>query len=99
MDIHGKSGVWGELDSWQVLLENGADVNAKRNDGWTALLMAVKEGHLAVMEPLLEKDADDFSPKGTHSPRRSMEGGDPETGVEDVEVLEDDARLGRGGHF
>ena len=25
--------------------------------------------------------------------------GDPETGAEDVEVLEDNARLGRGGHF
>ena len=50
-------------------------------------------------ERLLEKDADEFSPKGTHSPRRSMEGGDPEAGAEEVEVLEDDARLGSGGHF
>ena len=50
-------------------------------------------------ERLLEKDADECSPRGTHSPRRSLEGGDPETGAEDVEVLEDNARLGRGGHF
>jgi NhaP-type Na+/H+ or K+/H+ antiporter len=50
-------------------------------------------------ERLLEKDADECSPRGTHSPRRSVDGGDPETGAEDVEVLEDDARLGRGGHF
>ena len=50
-------------------------------------------------ERLLEKDADECSPRGTHSPRGSLEGGDPETGAEDVEVLEDNARLGRGGHF
>ena len=50
-------------------------------------------------ERLLEKDADECSPRGTHSPRRSVDGGDPETGAEDVEVLEDDARLGLGGHF
>ena len=50
-------------------------------------------------ERLLEKDADECSPRGTPSPRRSLDGGDPETGAEDVEVLEDNARLGRGGHF
>ena len=70
--------------------------------GVLSILITAPLGAAAVAvsgERLLEKDADDFSPKGTHSPRRSMEGGDPETGVEDVEVLEDDARLGSGGHF
>ena len=41
-------------------------------------------------ERLLERDPDSEA---------SPDAGDPETGTEDVDALEDDARLGRGGHF
>ena len=45
MDIHGEGGVWGELDSWQVLLEGGADVNIRdKAQGYTALHLATYMG-------------------------------------------------------
>jgi cytohesin len=39
-------------------LEKGADVNAKKNDGWTPLHDASWEGHDSVVSILLEKGAD-----------------------------------------
>ena len=89
------------LDKVKDLLANGVDVNAVDEHNYTALHYALMKFQMdpRVVSLLLEKDADEVSPKGTHSPRRSMEGGDPEAGAEEVEVLEDDARLGSGGHF
>jgi len=42
----------------RLLLEQGADVEAKINDGWTALHEAARGGHEAVVRLLLEKGAD-----------------------------------------
>jgi ankyrin repeat protein len=45
-------------DTAQLLLEKGADANAKSDDGQTALHIAVKEGREALVQLLLEKGAD-----------------------------------------
>ncbi len=42
----------------QLLLEKGADLEAKDKDGWTPLLWAAENGHNAVVQQLLEKGAD-----------------------------------------
>ncbi len=42
----------------QTLLAKGADVNAKDNDGGTALIMASQEGHAGIIQTLLAKGAD-----------------------------------------
>ncbi len=43
----------------RALLEKGADANATReDDGWTALMLAAKGGHLEIVETLLSKGAD-----------------------------------------
>jgi ankyrin repeat protein len=42
----------------QLLVKNGAVVKAKDNGGWTALHMAVKNGHEMMMRLLLENKAD-----------------------------------------
>jgi ankyrin repeat protein len=41
-----------------LLLEKGVDVEAKGEDGWTALMRAAKGGHKAMVWLLLEKGAD-----------------------------------------
>jgi ankyrin repeat protein len=40
------------------LLDKGADVNAKRDGGWTALMLAARGGHVEVAKTLLDKGAD-----------------------------------------
>jgi ankyrin repeat protein len=42
----------------QLLIEEGADVTAKADDGWTALHLAAQNGHDAAIELLLERGAD-----------------------------------------
>ena len=42
----------------ELLLAKGADVNAKNQDGWTALMCASLDGHKEVVELLLAKRAD-----------------------------------------
>jgi ankyrin repeat domain-containing protein 50 len=42
----------------QLLLEKGTDVEAKTDDGWTALHRAAAQGREAVVQLLLEKRAD-----------------------------------------
>ena len=48
----------GDAAAVQALLAKGAEVNAKGNDGWTALILASQEGHLHVVQALLAKGAD-----------------------------------------
>lgn len=48
----------GNLEQVQRLLEKGANVNAKRDNGITALMGASLEGHTEIVEVLLAKGAD-----------------------------------------
>ncbi|KAF2174539.1 ankyrin, partial [Zopfia rhizophila CBS 207.26] len=41
----------------RLLVELGADVNARSNDGWMALRWAAENGHEAVVRLLLERGA------------------------------------------
>ncbi|OEJ15271.1 hypothetical protein BFL38_13275 [Brachyspira hampsonii] len=47
-----------DLETLKSLIEKGADVNAKDNDNWTALMLASDNGHLEVVKYLLDKGAD-----------------------------------------
>ncbi len=56
--IKGMDPVGGEhLKIAELLLENGADVNERDNEGYTALMVAVDADNLKMVEFLLEKDA------------------------------------------
>src|SRR4030042_3230474 len=49
----------GNLAEVQTLLDNGADINAKRStDGVTALMWAALKGHKEIVKLLMEKGAD-----------------------------------------
>lgn len=48
----------GSLSMVEILLSKGAAVNAKREDGTTALIFAASGGHLAVVQKLLTAGAD-----------------------------------------
>ncbi len=48
----------GDTVSIKALLEAGADVNAKDNDGLTALMWAAVRGHTETAQALLEAGAD-----------------------------------------
>lgn len=48
----------GDLPLVKALLSNGADVNAKDNDGWTALMLASDSDHFEVVQALLANGAD-----------------------------------------
>jgi len=54
IDWHGKVAI----DAVQFLLERGADVNARRNDLWTPLHLALNIGELTVTRLLLDHQAD-----------------------------------------
>ena len=45
----------GNTDTAKILVENGADINAKEDDKF-ALLMASEEGHIYIVKMLLEKE-------------------------------------------
>lgn len=48
----------GDKNRVQTLLDNGADVNAKDRDGWAALIVATRTGHVDIVKILLERGAD-----------------------------------------
>ena len=48
----------GDLDGVTRMLAAGADVNARDNRDWTALMYAVDKGYLLLVEPLLAAQAD-----------------------------------------
>ena len=48
----------GDLQQVQELLDNGADVDAKNENGVTALMEAYGGGHIEIMKLLLESEAD-----------------------------------------
>ena len=74
-DIIHKSGVWGnnllhkasrggQLKLVQTLLDRHADVNARSNMSWDALICACSQNHLTVVTLLLEKGANPCSGDG-----------------------------------
>ena len=48
----------GHTETVEMLMEKGADVNARNNDGWTALMMASNDGQTETVALLVEKGAD-----------------------------------------
>jgi uncharacterized protein len=46
------------VDVVRLLLERGADVNAKDHDGWTALIKASQAGHADMVQLLMDRGAD-----------------------------------------
>lgn len=47
----------GHRDVGVSLLQNGADINAQDKDGKTALMITILNGHQALLEVLLKKNA------------------------------------------
>jgi len=48
----------GDVKTVKLLLEKGADVNTKSDDGGTALMSAAKRGYMEIIKLLLDKGAD-----------------------------------------
>ena len=48
----------GNLNGLEVALAAGADVNARDDKGWTALMYVVDKGYVLLVEPLLQAKAD-----------------------------------------
>lgn len=46
------------VDIVQILLANGANVNAEDNEGFTALIIAAERGHTSIVKTLLAEGAD-----------------------------------------
>ena len=48
----------GDTATVQALLDQGADINAKSEEGWTALIWAAQQGHTDTVQTLLAHGAD-----------------------------------------
>ena len=48
----------GKFEIVKLLIENGANPNAKNNHGWTVLMGASKKGKFEIVKLLVENDAD-----------------------------------------
>lgn len=48
----------GDVEAARQLLDAGVDIDARDRHGQTALMLAAKRGHLALVELLIEKRAD-----------------------------------------
>lgn len=46
------------MEAVSLLVDRGANVNAKDKFGWTPLTLAAQEGHLDVVKLMIEKGAD-----------------------------------------
>ncbi len=53
-----KAAADGNQQAVQSALANGADVNVKTTDGWTALMKASQKGHVEIVKLLLDNGAD-----------------------------------------
>lgn len=51
----------GEVDKMRIYLNEGADINARRGNNDTALIIAAREGHLKAVQFLLRRKATDVS--------------------------------------
>jgi len=49
---------WNQTENVKRLIEAGANVDAKDEDGWTSLMLAASNGKLGVVKLLLKSDAD-----------------------------------------
>ena len=47
-----------DKETVKLLIEAGADINAKNNDGYTALMLASWNGHKDVVKLLIEAEVD-----------------------------------------
>ena len=49
--------IWGDCEAIEVLLDAGADINAKGEHGHTPLMEAVSQGHVRAVELLVNRGA------------------------------------------
>ena len=56
---------YNSLEMIKLLVENGADVNAKMGSGWRALFVTVKKNNPAAFDYLMKKGAN-LDGKGKH---------------------------------
>ena len=78
----------GHVDDAKYAIENGADVNGKGRNGWTAMHKACAMGHLKIITLLLNKGADvNLANKYGETPAIYCAGYSIGTGVADVKCV------------
>ena len=48
----------GHIEIVKYLVEHGADINKRNNDGWSPLLIVCFNGHIEIVKYLMEHGAD-----------------------------------------